>query len=198
MSVSGQSATSLSAPRPFRRDCPVAAEFRSLNGQAGLSLDPRVPDLLLFPHAPVAEAFFAAKHALFPDSALEVNRRQLAAGCVSNLRAETEEDWLVALNAIRESLGDEPATQRGSRTASARRVPHRAGASARPARLGRRVPPSRCGRVRGRRHRRCDRALRRILNYRRHGARLDGRNRSEAMEIAELQNPPSRWESSRA
>ena len=80
MSVSAQSATSQSAPRPFRRDCPVAVEFRSLNSQEGLAPDPRVPDLSIFPHAPVAEAFLAAKRDLFPSSELDVNRRQLAAG----------------------------------------------------------------------------------------------------------------------
>ena len=189
MSVYGQSAGSLSAPRLFRRDLwPEGAEFRMLNARDGLISDSRVPDLLVFPHAPVADAFLAAGRTFFPAEAPEVNWRQLAAGCVSNLRPETEEDWRAGLAAVREALAADPAA-RAWFEGGLGRTPFRAmpPPRVRPARLG------------------CDDGFlhldagafgvsdvagaselcERLLNYRRDGARLDSRG-GVAAELADL------------
>lgn len=112
MTICGRSSASQTVPRPYRRVRSAAAEeLRQLNDREGLMPDPCVPDLPVNRHAVVADAFRAAKRQLFPGSSLEVNRRQLAAGCVSNLRAETEADWRAGLDAIGVSLADDTETR---------------------------------------------------------------------------------------
>ncbi len=112
MSVCGYSAASTSTASLFLRGrSSVEAEFRTLNQSEGLMIDPRVPDLPVFPHVPVADAFLAAQKLLFSGAIAELNRKQLVAGCVANLRAENEAEWRAGLTAIRESLHDDAATQ---------------------------------------------------------------------------------------
>ena len=110
MSVAGQSGASNGVATLFRRGrSEIDREFRDLNAREGLPTDPRVPDLPAFPHVPVADSFVYAKRKLFPDSDIDLDRRQFASGCVANLRVATEEEWHAALAQLRESLADDPA-----------------------------------------------------------------------------------------
>ena len=111
MSISGQSGASNGIATLFNRGrSAIDREFRDLNAKEGLLPDPRIPDLPVFPHVPVADAFAFARRNLFPDEAVDLDRRQFAEGCVANLRVATEEDWREGLRRLRESLADDPAT----------------------------------------------------------------------------------------
>jgi glycosyltransferase involved in cell wall biosynthesis len=112
MSVAGQSGASNGVAVLFNRGrSAIDREFRELNAKEGLLSDPRIPDLPVFPHVPVADAFAFAKKKLFPDSPLDFDRKQFVAGCLSNLRVRTAEDWNEALKVLRESLGDDQPTR---------------------------------------------------------------------------------------
>lgn len=112
MSVAGQSGASNGIAVLFNRGrSTIDREFRDLNSKEGLADDPRVPDLPAFPHVPVAASFVYARRVLFPQSDLELDRRQFVSGCLANLRVPTEADWRTALAALRDSLADDPATR---------------------------------------------------------------------------------------
>jgi hypothetical protein len=112
MSVAGQSGASNGVAVLFNRgQTRIDQEFRDLNAQEGLHSDPRIPDLPVFPHVPVADSFAAAKRMLFPEASVSMDRKQFIQGCVDNLRVQTEQDWQAALLQLRESLSDEPELQ---------------------------------------------------------------------------------------
>lgn len=112
MSVAGQSGASNGIAVLFNRGrSAIDREFRELNTKEGLLPDPRIPDLPVFPHVPVADSFVFAKRKLFPDSDIELDRKQFIAGCVTNLRVQTAEQWREALDRLRESLADDPETR---------------------------------------------------------------------------------------
>src|SRR5690606_20130784 len=67
MSVAGQSGASNGVAVLFNRGrSAIDREFRTLNAREGLVGDPRIPDLPVFPHVPVAASFAHAKAKLFP------------------------------------------------------------------------------------------------------------------------------------
>jgi hypothetical protein len=112
MSVSGQSGASNGIATLFQRgQSTIDKEFRDFNSRESLLPDPRVPDLPVFPHVPVADTFLYAKQCLFPNSDVTLDRRQFVAGCVTNLHVEDEAEWQRALGLLRESLNDAPALQ---------------------------------------------------------------------------------------
>ncbi len=111
MTVSGQSGASNGIATLFDRGRnAIDREFHALNAKDGLRSEPTVPDLPVFPHVPVADAFAFAKRALFPDLPVELDRRALAAACVAGARV-TEADWPAALATVRASLADAPELQ---------------------------------------------------------------------------------------
>jgi hypothetical protein len=85
----------------------IDREFHALNAKDGLRHEPTVPNLPVFPHVPVADAFAFAKRTLFPDIGAELDRRELTRACVRGARVR-EGDWPAALAAIRDSLADVP------------------------------------------------------------------------------------------
>jgi glycosyltransferase involved in cell wall biosynthesis len=88
---------------------PVAEDFRSLNDRGRLDRDPRAPDVPLM-RAAVADAFWHAKAALFPDDAeLEIDRRRLIGSCAAELAVADEDHWRAALLGLRQTLADDPA-----------------------------------------------------------------------------------------
>ncbi|WP_171474161.1 glycosyltransferase family 2 protein [Frigoriglobus tundricola] len=108
MSVSGQSAASNGIATLFHHGrSEIDREFHALNAQDGFRSDPTVPDLAVFPHVPVADAFACAKRALFPDLPVAVDRRALSAACVAGARV-AEADWPAARAAVRAALADRP------------------------------------------------------------------------------------------
>jgi len=112
MSVSGQSGASNGIATLFQRgQSTIDKEFRDFNSRESLLPDPRVPDLPVFPHVPVADTFLYAKQCLFPQSDVNLDRRQFVAGCVGNLRVKDEAEWRWALGLLRKSLNDAPALQ---------------------------------------------------------------------------------------
>ncbi len=112
MSVAGQSGASNGIAVLFNRGrTGIDKEFRELNAKEGLLPDPRVPDLPSFPHVPVADSFAFAKKKLFPDSPIDIDRKEFVAGCVANLRVATAAEWKEALRLLRESLADDPGTR---------------------------------------------------------------------------------------
>ena len=112
MSVSGQSKKSNGIATLFQRGrSPIDQEFRDLNARAGLLPHPQVPDLPVFPHVPVADAFLFARQCFFPDSDIHLNRRHLVEGCIANLRISSESEWQWAIGLLRESLQDDPKTR---------------------------------------------------------------------------------------
>ena len=112
LSISGQSAASNGIAVLFQRSqSKIAREFQEFNTRDGLLPDPRIPDLPVFPHVPVADAFLVAKKQFFANSKIEMDRKQVIAGCVENLRVATEEEWKWGLGLLRESLKDEPELQ---------------------------------------------------------------------------------------
>ncbi len=112
LSISGQSGASNGVAVLFNRGrSGIDAEFRDLNAREGLSSDRRIPDLPAFPHVPVADSFLSAKRMLFPDSPLDLDRRQFVTGCIENLRVGSAEEWAAALRQLRQSLADDPATR---------------------------------------------------------------------------------------
>jgi hypothetical protein len=112
MSVSGQSRASNGIAMLFNRGrSEIDREFYALNARAGLLPEPTVPDLPVFPHVPVADAFTFAKRALFPDAPAAIDRRALTAACVAGARV-VESDWPAALAAVRASLADVPELQK--------------------------------------------------------------------------------------
>ncbi len=112
MSLAGQSGASNGIAVLFNRGrSAIDREFRSLNAREGLPSDPRIPDLPVFPHVPVAASFVFAKRVLFPDADVHLDRKEFVAGCVANVRVATEEDWREALRLLRESLADDPQTR---------------------------------------------------------------------------------------
>lgn len=112
MSVAGQSGASNGIAVLFNRGrSAIDREFRDLNAKEGLHSDPRIPDLPVFPHVPVADSFIFAKAKLFPDSEVDLDRKQFVSGCVANLRVATESQWHEGMQLLRESLADEPALQ---------------------------------------------------------------------------------------
>jgi hypothetical protein len=138
MSVSGQSGASNGIAVLFNRGrSAIDREFRELNAKEGLLSDPRIPDLPVFPHVPVVDSFAFAKQKLFPDAQVDFDRRQFVAGCIANLRVQTEDEWRESLRRLSDSLADEPATRAWfdaelARTPFREPVPPRL----RPARLG--------------------------------------------------------------
>jgi hypothetical protein len=113
MTIAGTSGGSFGVANLFHRGKSARDhEFRSLNAQERLPTHRWVPDLPIFPYAPVAESFLLAKEALFPgEDSLRLDRRALACHCVSALRADGEEDWRAALRLIRSTFDDDPASQ---------------------------------------------------------------------------------------
>jgi hypothetical protein len=112
LSISGQSGASNGIAVLFNRGrSRIDAEFRNLNAREGLSSDRRIPDLPAFPHVPVADSFLSAKRMLFPDSPIELDRRQFVTGCIENLCVDSPEDWQLALRQLRESLADDADTR---------------------------------------------------------------------------------------
>ena len=113
MTLSGQSGASNGIAVLFNRGrSAVDREFRDLNAKEGLHTDPRVPDLPVFPHVPVADSFLYSKRKLFPDADVEMDRRQFVTGCVANLRVANADDWREGLRRLRESLADDEAVRR--------------------------------------------------------------------------------------
>jgi len=111
MSLAGQSGASNGVAVLFNRGrSRIDEEFHALNAKEGLLPDPRIPNLPVFPHVPVADAFVFAKRKLFPDSDLDLDRRQFVSGCLANLRVGTDADWRDALGMIRTSLADDRET----------------------------------------------------------------------------------------
>ncbi|AMV24294.1 GalNAc(5)-diNAcBac-PP-undecaprenol beta-1,3-glucosyltransferase [Gemmata sp. SH-PL17] len=112
MSVSGQSAASNGIATLFNRGRnAIDREFHALNARDGLRSEPTVPDLPVYPHVPVADAFAFAKRTLFPDLDADLDRRALARVCVTNARV-SRDDWPAALVAIRDSFADDPESQK--------------------------------------------------------------------------------------
>jgi glycosyltransferase involved in cell wall biosynthesis len=112
MSVAGQSGASNGIAVLFNRGrSGIDREFRDLNAREGLRSDPRIPDLPVFPHVPVADAFVSAKQIFFPDTAINLDRQKFIRGCLDNLRVHTQGEWDEALRLLRESLSDEPQLQ---------------------------------------------------------------------------------------
>src|SRR5262249_55672413 len=112
MSVAGQSGASNGIAVLFNRgQSPIDREYRDLNAKDGFLRDPRIPDLPVFPHVPVADSFAFAKRKFFPESKTDLDRRQFVTGCVANLRVRTQDEWRDALRLLRESLADDPPTQ---------------------------------------------------------------------------------------
>ncbi len=108
MTVSGQSGASNGVATLFHRGrSDIDREFRALNARDGLRSQPTVPDLPAFPHAPVADAFAFAKRVLFPDAPVALDRRALAAACVTGVRVSAAE-WPAALATVRAALADAP------------------------------------------------------------------------------------------
>jgi hypothetical protein len=107
MSVSGQSRASIGlATFFFRGRSATSDEFFALNAADGLHSERTVPDLPVFPHVPVADSFAFAKRVLFPELPVDLDRKALAAACVTGARV-TEVDWPAALSAVRASLADD-------------------------------------------------------------------------------------------
>jgi glycosyltransferase involved in cell wall biosynthesis len=113
MTIAGTSGGSFGVANLFHRGKSARDhEFRSLNAQEKLPTHRWVPDLPIFPYAPVAESFLVAKEALFPaENSLRLDRRVLASHCVSALRAADENDWRAGLAMIRSTFDDDPALQ---------------------------------------------------------------------------------------
>jgi hypothetical protein len=112
MSVSGQSGASNGIATLFQRGrTPIDREFREFNYREGLLPDPRIPDLPVFPHVPVADAFLLAQKLFFPNAGIELDRKQFIAGSVDNLRVATTDEWTWAMGLLRASLNDEPALE---------------------------------------------------------------------------------------
>ncbi|MBM3982195.1 MAG: glycosyltransferase family 2 protein [Planctomycetes bacterium] len=107
MSVSGQSRASNGlATLFFRGRSATSDEFFALNAADGLHSEHTVPDVPVFPHVPVADSFAFAKRVLFPDLPVELDRKALAAACVTGARV-TEADWPAALAAVRAAFADD-------------------------------------------------------------------------------------------
>ena len=112
MSISGQSAASNGIATLFNRGRnEIDREFHALNARDGLRSEPTVPDLPVYPHVPVADSFAFAKRTLFPDLAVDLDRRALARACVTGARV-SRADWPAALSAIRASFADDPEAQK--------------------------------------------------------------------------------------
>lgn len=112
MTVSGQSRASNGIATLFNRGrSEIDREFRALNARDGLRPEPTVPDLPVFPHVPVADAFAFARRALFPQLDVRLDRRALAAACVAGARVAAD-DWPAALAAVRTALADSPELQK--------------------------------------------------------------------------------------
>ncbi|MBY0459383.1 MAG: hypothetical protein K2V38_18820, partial [Gemmataceae bacterium] len=112
MTVSGQSGHSNGIATLFNRGRnDIDREFRALNQRDGLSHEPTVPNLPVFPHVPVADAFAFAKRTLFPDIMADLDRHALARACVTGARV-TAGEWPAALAAVRASLADVPGGQK--------------------------------------------------------------------------------------
>ncbi|MDY3556023.1 glycosyltransferase [Gemmata sp. JC717] len=108
MTVSGQSRASNGIASLFNRGrTDIDREFFALNTRDGYRCEPSVPDLPVFPHAPVADAFVFAKRTLFPHLPAELDRRALAVACVAGARVAASE-WPDALATVRASLADVP------------------------------------------------------------------------------------------
>lgn len=106
MSVSGQSRESNGVATLFRGEQQdVTREFRELNVKNGLRAESTVPDLPVFPEVPVADSFAFARRRLFPDAAVEVDRRALSRACLASVRAE---ELSAAKAEVRRSLSDDP------------------------------------------------------------------------------------------
>jgi glycosyltransferase involved in cell wall biosynthesis len=110
ISISGQSSASTGVAFFFFRDrSAIDREFRQLNARENLQDDPRVPDVTIFPHTAVADAFLTARRLLFPtDAGLVLDQKLFVKQCIEGLRAESEEEWRKALGLLRQALAHEP------------------------------------------------------------------------------------------
>lgn len=112
MTIAGSSGKSYGIANLFLRGkSPLDKEFRESNRKEKLRSHRWVPDLALFPAAPVADSFLVAKELLFPEDELTLDRRILVTHCMGALRAEDEASWKQAIEIIRATLDDDPETQ---------------------------------------------------------------------------------------
>jgi hypothetical protein len=125
MSVAGLSRQSNGvATLRLRGHHPVARDFQTLNTEQGFVSHSWVPDLPLFPVAPVADSFLFAKQTLFPeDNDLRLDRKAFIHSCVRTLTAETDHEWHEAFKAIRHTLRDDPRMQAWFDAAFSRQQP---------------------------------------------------------------------------
>jgi|SRR5579883_58317 len=111
MSISGQSRASNGiATLGAQQESEIVRSFRALNAKDGFDLDPRVPDLPVFPEVQVADAFLCAKRLVFPELDIALDRQALTRKCVRSVRL-VEADWSAAIAVIRNSLADTPELQ---------------------------------------------------------------------------------------
>jgi hypothetical protein len=108
MTIAGQSGNSYGVANVFfKGKSPLDQEFQALNTEAHLHSHPWVPDLPVFPTSYVADSFQMAKEAVFPaESELQLDRKLIAAQCVSGLRVEDATQWRDALQIIRATFAD--------------------------------------------------------------------------------------------
>jgi hypothetical protein len=109
LTVAGVSGHSTGVSALFRETTgAVARDFIDLNAEGGFFAHPHVPDLPLFPVAPVAESFLRAKEAFFPDAEdLILPRFTILAACARSLWVENDEVRARFFATIRESACDD-------------------------------------------------------------------------------------------
>jgi glycosyltransferase involved in cell wall biosynthesis len=110
LTVAGVSGRSTGVAALFRDQTgEVARDFGNLNAECGFFPHPHVPDLPLFPVAPVAESFLRAKEAFFPDDGeLVLPRRTILENCARCLWAEDDGLRAGFFARIREAAADDP------------------------------------------------------------------------------------------
>ncbi|MCS6866260.1 MAG: glycosyltransferase family 2 protein [Gemmataceae bacterium] len=112
MTISGQSHASNGIATLFNRGrSAIDREFHELNARCGLYSERCVPDLPVFPHVPVADAFAFAKRVLFPELDVTLDRQELTRACIRGARV-TADEWPATLARLRESLADDIELQR--------------------------------------------------------------------------------------
>lgn len=113
MSVAGLSARSNGCAHARDGDRnETVAEFNTLNEVAQLRRHRLAPDVACLP-AVVADMFFHARDALFPDDgAIVVDRKGLATNTIRSMIWETGAEWRKGFDAVRRSLADVPRLQR--------------------------------------------------------------------------------------
>lgn len=110
LSVSGLSGKSNGVACVIRTEAnAINREYHTLNSAGNFPTHPWVPNLPLFPIAPVAESFYRARELYFPEDAeLVLPRKTLLEKCVACLRGNDETARAHTFNLIRAAAADDP------------------------------------------------------------------------------------------